>query len=96
MVTIEQNRPEFVLFVVSEGSRAMAESAAEASELDAPLKCDYLEAPDPQNFVTSYDEIRRGAEEWLARHALDALEVRADITGGTKVMTAAPALCGAE
>ena len=96
MVTIEQNRPEFVLFVVSEGSRAMAESAAEASELDAPLKCDYLEVSDPQNFVTSYDEIRRGAEEWLARHALDALEVRADITGGTKVMTAALALCGAE
>ena len=96
VVTIEQNQPEFVLFIVSAGSRGTAELAAEASELDAPPQCDYLEVSDPQHFGTSYEEIRRGTEDWLAEHKLDALEVTADITGGTKVLSAALALSGVE
>ena len=96
VVTIEQNRPEFVLFIVSADSRETAELAAEVSELDTPPRCDYLEISDPQHFGTSYEEIRRGTEDWLAEHKLDALEVTADITGGTKVLSAALALSGVE
>ena len=95
VVTIEQNQPEFVLFIVSADSRGTAELAAELSE-PPPPQCDYLEVSNPQHFGTSYEEIRRGTEKWLAKHGLDALEVTADITGGTKVLSAALALYGAE
>ena len=96
LVTIEQNQPEFVLFIVSADSRGTGELVAEAIELDAPPQCDFLEVSDPQHFGTSYEEIRRGTEDWLAEHMLDALEVTADITGGTKVLSAALALSGVE
>ena len=96
VVTIQQNQPEFVLLIVSADSRGTAELAAEASELAPALQCDYLEVSDPQQFGTSYEEIRRGTEDWLAEHELDALEVTADITGGTKVLSAALALSGVE
>ena len=96
MVTIEQNQPEFVLFIVSADSRGTAELAVEASELAPPPQCDYLEVSDPQHFGTSYEEIRRGTEHWLAEHKLNALDVTADITGGTKVLSAALALSGVE
>ena len=96
VVTIEQNQPEFVLFIVSADSRGTAELAVEASELAPPPQCDYLEVSDPQHFGTSYEEIRRGTDDWLAEHKLDVLEVTADITGGTKVLSAALALSGVE
>lgn len=96
VVTIEQNQPEFVLFIVSADSRGTAELAVEASELAPPPHCHYLEISSPQHFGTSYEEIRRGTEDWLAEHKLDALEVTADITGGTKVLSAALALSGVE
>ena len=96
VVTIDQSRPDFVLFIVSEGSRETAELVVEASELEPPPLCDYWEISDPQNFVTSYDEIRQGTEDWLAKRGLDPREVTADITGGTKVMSAAFALAGVE
>ena len=96
VVTIDQSRPDFVLFIVSEGSRETAELVVEASELEPPPLCDYWEISDPQNFATSYDEIRQGTEDWLAKRGLDPREVTADITGGTKVMSAAFALAGVE
>ena len=96
VVTIEQNQPEFVLFIVSADSRGTAELVAEAIELDTPPQCDFLEVSDPQHFGTSYEEIRRGTEDWLAGHKLDVREVTADITGGTKVLSAALALSGVE
>ena len=96
VVSIDQSRPEFVLFVVSEGSRETAELVAEASELEPRPLWDYCEISDPQNFVTSYDEISQGTEHWLGRRGLGPGEVTADITGGTKVMSAAFALAGVE
>ena len=95
MITIQQSQPDFVLFVVSANSRETAELAAAASE-PSPAQCDYLEVSDPQDFGVSYGEIRQGTEDWLAEHRLDALEVTADITGGTKVLSAALALAGVE
>ena len=96
VVSIELNRPEFVLFVVSDGSRGTAELVTEVSDLDTPPQYDYLEVSHPEEFVTSYEEIRQGTEAWLVERELDGLEVTADITGGTKMMTAALALAGAE
>ena len=96
VLTIQQNQPEFVLFIVSADSRGTAELALEASELALPPQCYYLEVSDPQHFGTSYEEIRRGTEDWLTEHKLDALEVTVDITGGTKVLSAALALSGVE
>ena len=96
VASIDQSRPDFVLFVVSEDSRETAQLAVEASELEPPPLCDYWEISDPQSFATSYDEIRQGTENWLSKRGLDPREVTADITGGTKVMSAAFALAGVE
>lgn len=96
VVTIEQQRPEFVLFVVSDESRGTAELVAEASEPETPPQYSYLEVSDPQDFGSSYEEIRRGTDLWLTEKNLAPLEVTADITGGTKVLSAALALSGAE
>ena len=96
VVTIDQSRPDYVLFIVSEDSRDTAELVVEAVELEPPPLCDYWEVSDPQNFATSYDEIRQGTEGWLGKRGLDPREVTADITGGTKVMSAAFALAGVE
>ena len=96
VVSIEQNWPEYLLFVVSADSRNTAELAAEVSDLDVPPHCDYLEVSDPQDFEASYVEIRQGTASRLAGHGLNPQDVAADITGGTKVLSAALALSGAE
>ncbi len=94
--TIKSNQPEFALFIVSADSRDTAELAVEASELTLPMRYECLVVSDPQHFGTSYEEILQGTEKWLAEHKLCALEVTADITGGTKALSAALALSGAE
>lgn len=94
--TLAANRPQYVLFVVSEGSSTTVENDI-LPAMDYQPTCDYLVISDHNDMGAVYRELRDGrVEDWLNEHALHAEDVYLDITGGTKAMTAALALAGVE
>lgn len=94
--TLADNRPRYVLFVVSEGSSSTVENEI-VPNIDHQAMCDYLDISDPNDMGVIYRELRDGrVEDWLREHELDAGDVYLDITGGTKAMSAALALAGVE
>ena len=90
---IEYEKPAFILFVVSADSRNSVETC-----ILPKLSCTYvpqyqiMEISDHEHIGTCYQEIRKEVHKWLTDRNLDTTEVYADLTGGTKVMTAALAL----
>ena len=94
--TLNDNYPQYVLFIVSEGSISTVEKEVLPGMGYAPA-WDYLVISDPNNMGTIYQELRDGrVEQWLKDNELDVADVYLDITGGTKAMTAALALAGVE
>ena len=94
--TLREHRPQYVLFVVSDGSFATAVNEIEAVMDYAPTY-DYLQIPNPNDLESIYRELRDGrVDQWLDRNGLDAADVYLDITGGTKAMSAAVTLAGVE
>ena len=94
--TLADNRPQYVLFVVSEGSSSTVENEI-LPNVDYQPTCDYLVISDHNDMGTIYQEMRDGRiEDWLNQQKLDAEDVYIDITGGTKAMSAALALAGVE
>ncbi len=92
---LTEGRPDFVLFVVSHGSRGQVESEV-LPQFPHQFQWEYLVITDHQDIGTCYYEIRRGLIDWLGRRALTDADVVVDITGGTKAMSAALALAGVE
>ena len=89
-------RPAHALFVVSESSAGDVEDKV-VPRLDGYVP-QYQKAvvSNPQVLGTCYQEIRVRIARWLEEVGLDPAKVYVDITGGTKVMSAALALAAVE
>ena len=89
-------RPAYALFVVS------AASSGDVADKVIPHLDGYLPqyqqalVSDPQVLGRCYQEIRVRIARWLDDTGLDPAQVYVDITGGTKVMSAALALAAVE
>lgn len=94
--TLEAGRPPFVLFVVSESSKAQVESEVLPRLEDYTPQYNFAVVPDHQNIETAYRAIRPRIAEWLEERNLQPDEVYVDITGGTKPMVAALTLAAVE
>ena len=92
---IEWKSPDFILFAVSEGSRAQVESEV-LPALDYVPQFEFAVVPDHQDIGTCYQEIRNAAAEWLARRGIEDSAVYVDNTGGTKAMSSALAMAAVE
>lgn len=90
-------RPTHALFVVSESSAGDVEDKV-VPGLDDGYVPQYQKAvvSNPQVLGTCYQEIRVRIARWLEEVGLDPAGVYVDITGGTKVMSAALALAAVE
>lgn len=90
-------RPAHALFVVSESSAGDVEDKV-VPGLDDGYVPQYQKAvvSNPQVLGTCYQEIRVRIARWLEEVGLDPAGVYVDITGGTKVMSAALALAAVE
>ena len=90
-------RPTHALFVVSESSAGDVEDKV-VPGLDDGYVPQYQKAvvSNPQVLGKSYQEIRVRIARWLEEVGLDPAGVYVDITGGTKVMSAALALAAVE
>ena len=85
---IEWRKPDFILFAVSEGSRAQVEDAV-LPALDYVPQNESVTISDHQDIGACYLEIRDAAEAWLERRGIADDEVYVDNTGGTKAMSSA-------
>lgn len=93
--TLSENKPDYVLFVVSAGSRSTVENEV-LSEMDYIPQHGYSEVPDHQDIGLCYKHIRIRIEQWLKEYKLRPEYVAIDITGGTKAMSAALMLAAVE
>lgn len=93
---LRARRPAHALFVVSESSAGSVEDEI-VPQLDGYVP-QYQKAvvSDEQVLGTCYREIRVRLARWLEEVRLDPARVYVDITGGTKVMSAALALAAVE
>ncbi len=89
-------RPRFVLFVVSQESRPQVEQEILPAISGTLPQWEFLLVSDHQDIGRCYGEIRQGLADWLRRRDLQDSEVAADITGATKAMSAALALAAVE
>ena len=92
---IEWKRPDFILFAVSEGSRAQVESEV-LPALDYVPQHEFALVSKHEDIGTCYQEIRDAASAWLARRGIADSAVYVDNTGGTKPMSSALALAAVE
>ena len=90
-----EGRPDYVLFVVSGGSRPQVENEI-LPGLDYVPQCGYSEVSDHQDIGICYQKIRADIERWLSERKLAPEEIYVDITGGTKAMSAALMLAAVE
>ncbi len=93
--TINEHRPECVLFVVSAESRKTVEDEV-FSKLGQRPRDAFCEVADPERLTNCYAEIHKRIGSWLKEYALCREEVGIGYTGGTKVMTAALTLAAVE
>ena len=91
-------RPTHALLVVSQASAAEVEDRIVPQLERAGYRPQYQKAlvSDPQVLGSCYQEIRVRIARWLGEVGLDPGRVYVDITGGTKVMSAALALAAVE
>ncbi len=94
--TLSDGNPDYVLFVVSAGSRSKVENEV-LSEMSYIPQYGYSEVPDHEDIGLCYQHIRIRIEQWLKEYKeLKPEDVVVDITGGTKVMSAALMLAAVE
>ena len=92
---IEWQKPDFILFVVSEGSRGQVEGEV-LPGLDYVPQIESVTVSDHQKIGTCYQEIRDAASAWLTRRGISDSAVYVDNTGGTKAMSSALAMAAVE
>ena len=93
---LQARRPAHALFVVSESSAGSVEAEI-IPKLDGYVpQFQKAVVSDEQVLGTCYREIRVRLARWLEEVGLDPARVYVDITGGTKVMSAALALAAVE
>ncbi|HEX5482329.1 MAG TPA: TIGR02710 family CRISPR-associated CARF protein [Terriglobia bacterium] len=93
--SLQHHQPEAVLFFVSSDSRSEVEEKI-LPALDRVLQYSFAETENPGDLAVCYEALRNKIPGWLSDRALQPQEVLVDITGGTKPMSAALALAGAE
>lgn len=93
--TINEHRPECVLFVVSAESRKTVEDEVFSGLKQRPRDA-FCEVADPERLTNCYAEIHERIGSWLKEYDLHREEVGIDYTGGTKAMAAALALASVE
>ena len=98
--TIQRQKPDFILFVASEGSKPEVETRilteATLRELGYTPQYETMALSDHQSVGDCYREIRGAAREWIDERELAPESVYVDYTGGTKTMSAALVLAGVE
>ena len=93
---LQARRPAHALFVVSESSAGSVEAEI-IPKLDGYVpQFQKVVVSDEQVLGTCYRKIRDDLARWLEGVGLDPAQVYVDITGGTKVMSAALALAAVE
>lgn len=93
---LDQGRPQYVLFVVSSGSKPHVQGEILPALPDYVPQYNYLTISDHEDIGACYRQIRTDIERWLHDRELKPEDVYVDITGGTKAMSAALALAGVE
>ena len=93
---LQARRPAHALFVVSESSAGSVEDEIVPKLNGYVPQYQKVVVSDPQVLGTCYQEIRVRMARWLHEVRLDPARVYVDITGGTKVMSAALALAAVE
>jgi CRISPR-associated protein (TIGR02710 family) len=92
---LNEARPEFVLFVVSQDSKTEVQSNI-LPKLSYTPQYSCLTTLEVGDLADCYERIREGIPKWLEERNLRPEEVYVDITGATKPMSAALAMAGAE
>jgi CRISPR-associated protein (TIGR02710 family) len=93
VVSLNQARPGFVLFLVSARSKAEVEEKI-LPRLDFTPQYSFAEVPDETDLAKCYEAAREAIARWLKERNLH--QVYVDITGATKPMSAGLAMAGAE
>ena len=88
---VEVEKPAFVLFIVSSTTWNVPAEKVLPTLKYVP-QWQLLEVSDPERIETCYREISEGLQRWLKERRIGCPEVYIDLTGGTKVMSAALAL----
>ena len=92
---LRQAQPAFVLFVVSERSKTLVtEEILPALDYVPQYNC--VLTHDVGDLADCYEKVREKIPGWLQERGLQSHEVYVDITGGTKPMSAALGMAGAE
>ena len=92
---VEEHQPPSVLFVVSPDSRASVEEKI-LPELPYVPQCRFAQVSDAESMETCYQEIHKEIQGWLEERQLEPPDIYVDITGGTKIMSAALALAAVD
>ena len=93
--SLNGEKPEMILFVVSENSRSQVEEQI-VPKLERIPQYEYLQVSNHEDIEVCYSEMRAGIDRWLRDRQLDYDDVRVDYTGGTKPMAAALTLASVE
>lgn len=93
--SLNEAKPAFVMFVVSEGSKPEVEANV-LPRLGYVPQYNCISVADAGDLAACYETLRTAIPKWLAERALLPPEVYVDITGSTKPMSAALAMAGAE
>jgi CRISPR-associated protein (TIGR02710 family) len=95
VISLNQARPGFVLFLVSAGSTPQIEqNILPALAYTPQYNCTTV--PDESDLPACYEAARDAIPGWLKERNLSPAEVYVDITGATKPMSAALAMAAAE
>jgi CRISPR-associated protein (TIGR02710 family) len=95
IVTLNEAKPQCVLFVVSTESKRELDSKI-LPALHSMPQYSLLETAAIADLADCYAKVREGIPKWLKERELAASEVYIDITGGTKPMSAGLAMAAAE
>ncbi len=95
VVSLNQARPDFVLFMVSIRSKAEVKEKI-LPRLHFIPQYSFAEVPDETDLVMCYEAAREAIARWLKERNLQPQHVYVDITGATKPMSAGLAMAGAE
>ena len=94
-VSLNEAKPAYVLFLVSEDSRPEVETRI-LSKLNYTPQYNCAMTPNPGDVAICYEIVRQKLPGWLAERGLQPEQVYVDITGGTKPMSAGLAMASAE
>lgn len=95
--TIDYHKPEYIVFIASNDTREKVKTIENAISWKGVKDSERIIVKDPENTATTLKDMRDGLQKFLALKKISPdVRLDADITGGTKPMSAALAMVVSE